>query len=69
VDPDIFPVNSYVYPYNLSGWPAVSVRGGTSPEDLPIGVQIGARPWREDVALALATVVERASGGYQPPTL
>jgi len=69
VEPEVFPVNSYVYPYNLSGWPAVSVRGGTSPEDLPIGVQIGARPWREDVALALATVVERASGGYQPPTL
>jgi len=69
VDPDIFPVNSYVYPYNLSGWPAVSVRGGTSPEGMPIGVQIGARPWREDVALALAAVVESASGGYLPPSL
>ena len=67
VDPEIFPVNSYVYPYNLSGWPAVSVRGGTSSENLPIGVQIGARPWREDVALALAAVVECASGGYRPP--
>jgi amidase len=69
VEPAVFPVNSYVYPFNLSGWPAVSVRGGTSPEGLPIGVQVGARPWREDVALALAGVVERASGGYGPPTL
>jgi amidase len=69
VEPEIFPVNSYVYPYNLSGWPAVSVRGGTSPQGLPIGVQVGARPWREDVALALAAVVERGSGGYRPPPI
>lgn len=69
IDKDVFPVNSYVYPYNLSGWPAVSVRGGTSPEGMPIGVQVGARPWREDVALSLAGVVEQATGGYQPPVL
>lgn len=67
IEPEFFPVNSYVYPYNLSGWPAVSVRGGTSPEGLPIGVQVGARPWREDVALAVAAVVERELGGYRPP--
>ncbi len=69
IEPEVFPVNSYVYPYNLAGWPAVSVRGGTSPEGLPIGVQVGARPWREDVALALAAVIERELGGYRPPPL
>jgi amidase len=45
---------SYTMSYNLTGWPSVVVRGGTSPEGLPIGVQVVARPWREDVALALA---------------
>jgi Asp-tRNA(Asn)/Glu-tRNA(Gln) amidotransferase A subunit family amidase len=34
------------------------VRCGTSRTGLPIGVQIAANPWREDVALALARVLE-----------
>jgi hypothetical protein len=60
---------SYTMAYNLTGWPSVVVRGGTSPEGLPIGVQVVARPWREDVALALAKKVEAVGGGWQPPTL
>jgi amidase len=60
---------SYASAYNLTGWPAVTVRGGTSPEGLPIGVQIIARPWREDVALAVAQQIETALGGWQPPEL
>ncbi len=55
--------------HNLTGWPAAVVRGGTSPEGLPIGVQLVARPWREDLALAAAAVVEAASGGWQPPPI
>jgi amidase len=60
---------SYVQTYNLTGYPAIIVRGGTSPENLPIGVQIVARPWREDVALAVALFLETASGGYIPPKI
>jgi amidase len=60
---------SYTLPYSLAGWPCVVVRGGTSPEGLPIGIQIVARPWREDVALAVAHVLEGALGGWQPPEL
>jgi amidase len=33
---------------------------------LPIGVQIVAQPWREDVVLALARHVETTMGGWQP---
>jgi len=55
--------------HNLTGFPAVVVRGGSSPEGLPIGVQLVAPPWREDVALAAARIVEAASGGWQPPAL
>lgn len=66
---DQFHIFSYTMAFNLSGYPAVSVRAGTSPEGLPIGVQIAGRPWREDVALALAQHVERAFGGYQPPAI
>ncbi len=48
----------YSVAYNLSGWPAAGVRAGTKVNGLPIGVQIVAPPWREDVALALAAAVE-----------
>jgi amidase len=49
---------SYVMTYNLTGWPVVVVRAGNSPEGLPIGVQVVAQPWREDVALAVAHYIE-----------
>ncbi len=58
---------SYAMTHSLTGWPSVVVRGGTSPEGLPIGVQVVARPWREDVALAAAQQIETALGGWQRP--
>jgi amidase len=60
---------SYCLPYSLTGYPCVVVRAGTSPAGLPIGVQVVARPWREDVALAAARWVESALGGWSPPPL
>lgn len=60
---------SYTGAYNLTGWPGAVVRAGSSPEGLPIGVQIVAQPWREDVALAVARHLEAALGGWQRPTL
>ena len=60
---------SYTMTYNLTGWPGVVVRAGTSPEGLPIGVQIVTRPGQEDVALAVAKSVETSLGGFQPPPL
>jgi len=68
-DDDILPAFSYTIAYNLTGWPGAVVRCGTSPEGLPIGVQSVARPWREDVALAVAQHLETALGGYQRPPL
>jgi amidase len=58
---------SYTGAYNLTGWPGAVVRVGTSPEGLPIGVQVVARPWREDVALAVAQHLETVFGGWQRP--
>ena len=57
---------SYTMTYNMTGWPAAVVRGGTSPNGLPIGVQIIAHPWREDIALAVAAYIEKKLGGFQP---
>jgi amidase len=58
----------YAQMYNLTGWPTATVRVGTSPEGLPLGVQVAARPWREDVALALVQHLERTFGGWKMPT-
>ena len=52
---------------NLTGWPAAVVRVGTSPEGLPIGVQVVGPPWREDRVLAMASELERAFGGWKAP--
>jgi amidase len=68
-DDDSLLAFSYTMTYNLAGWPCVVVRGGTSPEELPIGIQVVARPWREDIALAVAQYIETAFGGWQPPQL
>lgn len=60
---------SYTMSYSLTDWPAVVVRAGTSPDGLPIGVQIVAPPWREDIALAAAAHIESVTGGWRPPRL
>jgi amidase len=58
---------SHTMAYNLTGWPAAVVRCGESSSGLPIGVQIAVKPWREDVALAVAAVLEKAFGGWKSP--
>ncbi|MFQ5791018.1 MAG: amidase family protein, partial [Acidobacteriota bacterium] len=60
---------SYTPAYNLTGWPAVVVRTGATREGLPVGVQVVAQPWREDVALAAAQHIETALGGWRRPDL
>ena len=57
---------SYTMTHNLTGWPAAVVRCGQTSAGLPIGVQIAAHPWREDVALRIASHLESAFGGWQP---
>ena len=60
---------AYTLTYSLTGYPAVVVRTGTTADGLPVGVQVVARPWREDVALAVAGLLEARFGGWQPPPI
>ena len=57
---------SYTQLFSLTGWPCVVTRCGWDGQ-LPIGVQIVARPWREDIALRVAAQVEAAIGGWRMP--
>ncbi len=59
----------YTGPYNIAGWPGTALRCGESSDGLPIGVQILAHPWREDVTLALARALESDLGGWQRPPI
>jgi amidase len=61
--------DTYSDVHNLTGLPAVVVRGGSTRDGLPIGVQLVARAWREDLAIAAARVVEAGSGGWRRPPM
>ncbi|HEY1804532.1 MAG TPA: amidase [Terracidiphilus sp.] len=54
--------------FNALSCPAAVVPVGASPEGMPIGVQIAARPFEDEVALGIAAVVD-AAFGYRPPAM
>ena len=60
---------SYTIAYNITGWPAGVVPGGSSAEGLPIGVQVVAAPGREDLVLAVLAHLETELGGFRPPPI
>jgi amidase len=47
--------------------PAAVVPVGISPEGLPIGIQVAARPFEDETALAVAGVIDAAFGYRIPP--
>jgi Asp-tRNA(Asn)/Glu-tRNA(Gln) amidotransferase A subunit family amidase len=54
---------------NLAGFPGLSLPMGQSPEGLPINIQLIARPYEEELLLAVAEQLEQARGPWQPPPL
>ncbi|OIZ94469.1 hypothetical protein A1D18_06440 [Candidatus Rickettsiella isopodorum] len=60
---------SYLNIYNLTGWPVLTVRCGFSAEGLPIGIQIVAKPWHDDITLMIGQKLETLLGGWQKPIL
>lgn len=61
---------SYTHAFNHSGWPGIVIPARiSSKEGMPIGVQVVARPWREDLALAVAAYLEQAYGRFPHPKI
>jgi Asp-tRNA(Asn)/Glu-tRNA(Gln) amidotransferase A subunit family amidase len=54
---------------NVTGFPAISVPVGFSPDGLPIGVQVIGHPYEEELVLAIAELIEQARGPWQGPPL
>jgi amidase len=58
----------YTQWFNALACPAAVVPVGSSPEGMPIGVQIAARPFEDEIALGIAAIVDSAFG-YRPPPM
>jgi len=58
---------SYCEWFNLLGMPGTVVPVSRSPVGLPIGIQIVAQPWQEELALAVAEVIEEECAGWGIP--
>jgi len=55
----------YTIPFNVTGLPTISVRGGFSSSGLPIGMQISAPPFQEGRLFQVGHAYERAAGWYK----
>lgn len=65
---------SYTEWFNLLGMPAAVVPIAVMPKDhsgagLPIGVQIAAKPWQEELVLSVAEALEQQRGEWQAPPM
>lgn len=52
-------------PFNVLGLPTISMPCGFTGAGLPVGLQISAAPWREDILLALAHAYEGATDWHK----
>ena len=59
----------FTSPFNLLGWPAITVPIGRTGGGLPLGLQLAGRPWDEATVLRAALAVEAsvAPGAQQAP--
>jgi len=56
---------SYTGCYPLAALPAISLPGGITSDNLPIGLQLGARPFAEETLLKAAHAYEQATSWHQ----
>ena len=62
-------LTQYTRPYNITGFPAISVPCGFSSEGLPIGLQLAGRPFDEETVLRAAHAYEQSTEWHfrRPP--
>jgi amidase len=58
----------YTMAWSVAGFPAATVRCG-SDGDLPINVQVAAKPWADMTALDICARIEAEFGGWQAPPI
>jgi Asp-tRNA(Asn)/Glu-tRNA(Gln) amidotransferase A subunit family amidase len=62
-------LTQYTRPFNLNGFPAITVPCGFSDEGLPIGLQLAGRPLEEETVLRAAYAYEQSTDWHmrRPP--
>ncbi|MCA9718661.1 MAG: amidase, partial [Myxococcales bacterium] len=56
----------FAAPANLTGFPAISAPVGYDFRGLPIGLQLVARPWEENLLFKTASILERSTARRRP---
>jgi len=62
-------LTQYTRPFNLNGFPAITIPCGFSDDGLPIGFQLVGRPFNEETVLRVANAYEHATDWHlrRPP--
>jgi aspartyl-tRNA(Asn)/glutamyl-tRNA(Gln) amidotransferase subunit A len=58
---DLFSAPSFTMPFNVAGYPAISVCSGFGEGGLPVAIQLVGKPFREPTLLAIADAFEKAT--------
>ncbi|KAL2723008.1 fatty-acid amide hydrolase 2-like isoform X2 [Vespula maculifrons] len=75
--PAIYHYSSFLRPYNFGYWclfnvlkfPVCQVPLGLDYDGLPVGIQVIAAPYNDHLCIAVAKELERAFGGWVPPSI
>jgi amidase len=60
-------IDHFLYPFNFTGHPSLSMPAALDRHGLPIGVQLVGRRWADEELLASARAVDEVVAGYQRP--
>jgi aspartyl-tRNA(Asn)/glutamyl-tRNA(Gln) amidotransferase subunit A len=60
---------NFTIPFNLTGWPALTVCAGFGAFGMPVAAQLVGKPWTDGLVLAAGHALERENGtrGKRPP--
>ena len=58
---DVFETPSFTMPFNVAGYPAISVCSGFGAGDLPVAIQLVGKPFQEQTVLRIADAFEKAT--------
>lgn len=60
-------VDHYLYPFNLTGHPALAIPAGSTEDGLPIGAQLIGQRWHDEHLLATAQTIVSVVGDFRRP--
>jgi aspartyl-tRNA(Asn)/glutamyl-tRNA(Gln) amidotransferase subunit A len=58
---DTFPMRSFTMPFNVAGYPAITVCAGFGEGGLPVAIQLVAKPFQEPTLFRIADAFEKAT--------